>query len=423
MFQLSAEKEAFSRDPHQTLHWYGTAFFVFLLPLWQNALPLISLFLGLNGLLLALRDPHRIRSLFHEKKGDRLPLLLIGFFLLHILGSSYSEDLSVAAFDLQKKLGFLFFPLLFWSMPRFSSKAFSRILLSFVGGCAIAVVAGMVHAYQEFLSAGNAKAFHLLYGEHFAYGMHRGYLAMYLLFGIMVLLNCWSGPLRKIWPFFLLSLILLTGVLLTGSRSALLIFPLLAILYTFRSAKGPIVKRLGVLGLVLLIFGSAFLLFSRNWNRFEEMYDQVTEGYEEIDPEHPGGVEARLMVWSVGKELFLNDCLIGVGTGEEDAALRKAYDERGWDFLKKKRLNAHSQYLQTGIAIGVFGVLLLVGILLKGLQKGWYGHPLLLYLSTILMVSALFESVLERQAGIFLMAFFLSLLAFSPNKKKQDQLA
>ena len=52
--------------------------------------------------------------------------------------------------------------------------------------------------------------------------------------------------------------------------------------------------------------------------------------------------------------------LFGYGTSDEKEVLLEAYEQEGFYHFAKKKLNAHNQYLQTGIAVGVVGMLVLM---------------------------------------------------------------
>jgi O-antigen ligase len=73
---------------------------------------------------------------------------------------------------------------------------------------------------------------------------------------------------------------------------------------------------------------------------------------------------ARVEIWNVSSKLIAQRPLFGYGTSDEKKVLLEAYEEGGfYDFVEKK-LNAHNQFLQTGIAIGFVGMLVLILMLL-----------------------------------------------------------
>ena len=77
------------------------------------------------------------------------------------------------------------------------------------------------------------------------------------------------------------------------------------------------------------------------------------------------------------------------------------------------RLNAHDQYLQTYIALGIFGTLLLI---INLLVPGWFAirriHFIYFSFLAVFAFNILFESMLEVQAGVIYYGFFNALLFF-----------
>ena len=91
--------------------------------------------------------------------------------------------------------------------------------------------------------------------------------------------------------------------------------------------------------------------------------------------------------------------------------------------LYSKKLNSHNQFLQTTIAIGLPGLIVLLLIL---------GIPLFLFyrqsdFSAVIFVllivfNFLFESMLETQAGVIFFSFFLFLFWKENASKEKTQL-
>ena len=74
------------------------------------------------------------------------------------------------------------------------------------------------------------------------------------------------------------------------------------------------------------------------------------------------------------------------------------------------KLNAHSQFLQTGIALGIPGLSALVAMLLVPLSLRRNRFILFISLTVIMTLNFLVESMLEVQAGVIFYAYFSSLL-------------
>jgi O-antigen ligase len=101
-----------------------------------------------------------------------------------------------------------------------------------------------------------------------------------------------------------------------------------------------------------------------------------------------------------------------VGTGDIKDELKKVYKEREYIYPYERNYNAHNQYLQTWAALGTIGLLSLLGIfglcVLEGLFRGNYFFFLL---TVNVAVACVTESILEVQAGVVFLTFFVALVA------------
>jgi len=85
----------------------------------------------------------------------------------------------------------------------------------------------------------------------------------------------------------------------------------------------------------------------------------------------------------------------------------------------KQRLNVHNQFLETFVGQGILGdiilLLLLIYPFIQSLKKQNYLFALFLLL---IGINFLFESMLNRQAGVLFFAFFYSYFIFVEYKEK-----
>ena len=126
----------------------------------------------------------------------------------------------------------------------------------------------------------------------------------------------------------------------------------------------------------------------------------------------------RILVWSFSLNLIKSNPIIGVGTGDIKDELIKLYKKEGYPILVKRQYNSHNQYLQTAAALGISNINSITSYVLYLLC--WLGgeglHFLAVFLSIIVGVACLTESVLEVQAGVIFYTFFASL--FAQNMRK-----
>jgi O-antigen ligase len=96
-----------------------------------------------------------------------------------------------------------------------------------------------------------------------------------------------------------------------------------------------------------------------------------------------------------------------VGTGDVKDHLLEKYREKQLYNALGLELNAHNQYLQTMLALGIIGLLiLLLNIVLPALYGMEMKHYLYLIFLILVAFNFLFESMLETQAGVVFYAFF-----------------
>ncbi len=125
-----------------------------------------------------------------------------------------------------------------------------------------------------------------------------------------------------------------------------------------------------------------------------------------------GKNDARVDIFQSTLEVVKQNPLTGQGVGDYEGALHDQYAEDEQTFADKS-FNAHNQYTETLLAVGVVGLLLLMAYLLMplvcaiGRKKVFWQ---VLFFTGIIMFNLLFESMLERQMGMLFIGYFLSLL-------------
>jgi O-antigen ligase len=122
-----------------------------------------------------------------------------------------------------------------------------------------------------------------------------------------------------------------------------------------------------------------------------------------------------LAIWRCSFDLIEQHGLIGLGTGDVQDELQKAYEKRKFYFASRyNNYNAHNQYIQQLLSHGIIGLVSLllsigIGFYLAFKQK----NTLYFYFLVIFAVICLTESFLEINKGIIWYSFFNSLFAFS----------
>ncbi|RMG58484.1 MAG: O-antigen ligase family protein [Bacteroidetes bacterium] len=172
--------------------------------------------------------------------------------------------------------------------------------------------------------------------------------------------------------------------------------------------------RLG-LGLMLLMAGGLSLSYwtipSFRTRVQVTFWDLQGYRYRDRDLSHHSAT-LRLLAWETAVSYIAAHPWGVTGIAELEPTLRAAYRDRPLPVAAEALPgNPHNQYLEYGIAFGLWGMALLV---LMCLLPVWSGprppHLLTISFLILIMGGMLTESLLERQAGMYTLIFFMALL-------------
>lgn len=129
---------------------------------------------------------------------------------------------------------------------------------------------------------------------------------------------------------------------------------------------------------------------------------------------------SKIIQWQSAIEANSN-ITIGNGIGDANGAIISSNFENNLIKSANLKYNAHNQYIQTFVGLGVIGVIALLYLLLysvlKILKSTKYNlgttHFIIAYIAYLLMVF-MTESYLERHHGIMFISFILCLFNYSP---------
>jgi len=130
---------------------------------------------------------------------------------------------------------------------------------------------------------------------------------------------------------------------------------------------------------------------------------------------NPAGhsVMQRLEFWKTGWNIFLQNPVKGVGTGDVQASFNSQYEHQHTKLRKEWWLRAHNQYLTFALTFGIFGLCLFLLSLFypwfKLNMKASFLYSLFLLTS---LLSFFTEDTLETQAGVTFYAFFNAFFLF-----------
>lgn len=123
--------------------------------------------------------------------------------------------------------------------------------------------------------------------------------------------------------------------------------------------------------------------------------------------------DARMAINVTAVKTIADNPVIGYGVGDYDTVFSKRLGTEGYPSLEEQQLNAHNQYTETALAIGIIGLAAMLWWLVMPLCLAWRrkkGFWPVLVLTFIVMFCFLFESMLERQMGMQFVSLLYALM-------------
>ncbi len=348
---------------------------------------------------------------FNKKRLIKQPLPSLPFWIYLLYGVYYfiSPEKDSASFDLEVKLSLLLFPLGFYFTGNYLPRR-DKIIKAFLYGITVGVLAMWGRALFRYWQSGNSD--YLGYSE-LSFIMHTSYYAMYVSWALFILItNYFSAVSKRYFPsyvYWALFVLFTVTIFLLASKTGIIVWLLLmlyaVVLFYLTTRK---------IGQILMVLFSGIALFVLLLSANKKLFLRFREAYHVLVLNESGkafsSTTARSRIWPLAVDLIKQQPL-GYGTGAEKATLTQAYLKNDMTEAYEKQLNAHNQFLQTALAIGILGLLLLIILFIRFLVVGYiYDEWLLFGFAFITMVNFITESMLETQAGVVFFAFFYTLL-------------
>jgi hypothetical protein len=344
-------------------------------------------------------------------------IILVTFFLLHLIGLLYSSNMHAGWFDIEVKLTMIIFPLVFFLSDFLTEQKRKSVLLTFVTGTTIAMFVCVGAAFYEYYTNNVNNFFYM----KLSIVHHPTYFAMYICFSLAVILKYLfydESEISKFLKSLFVILIILFSVFIymLSSKAGIIIF-----FVTLMAMSLPALfknnKR--IFASLILLFAVFQIWFSLTQNmRFETVSKSVATAEQNVTTSESNGV--RVLIYEAATYIIKSNYAIGVGTGDIKDELMMEYKVRNMTGAFENKLNAHSQFLETFIGQGIAGIFLLLLLFLMPFinsikTKNW----LLMTFVFVVALNFLTESMLNTQAGVVFFAFFYSFFVSLKTNKKE----
>lgn len=415
------------RNKIKTLNRFDIQYFffilyAFLLPLVKKKLPILVSLLLLSSVLV-------IRKIQFKKYSLLLLIIPVAFYLLHVIGISYTEDKSAGYFDLQVKLSILFIPLIGLFVSNVIVLKKTVIYKAFVYGNLSAGIYCLLMAFFNsisYLPAGKFlfetsrwpsiteglsffETINLRY-NYFSYELlsqihHPSYFSLYLVLSVFIVVYLVRNNIFNLISGISLISFFVLIIWMLGSRAGYLSL----IIGTISFILFLIIKYKNLkFGIILFVFTLGFIGFILTNQRIQKNIKEITTVIhtETITKDS----DMRIWLWKSGGEIIRENFWSGVGTGDMNNSLRKKYQDYGLDLAYSKTYNVHNQFMDAGIKTGIMGILSLLVLVVVMLQYSIkVKNFLFFYFSLFIGINFLFEVLLSTIAGVSFFVFFYSL--------------
>jgi O-antigen ligase len=333
----------------------------------------------------------------------------LSFFALSLISNFIFYNPADPLSAIEVKLTFLLFPFLFCTF-KFDKEVCKRVIVSFVSGCMFACSFCIARAFF-YLFNGDSSYF---YYSNFSFFMHSAYFAMYLNLAVVFVFLFYfkwfktETAFRNI-SFFLISLFVIC-ILLCASKLGIITLFILVPLLVITELKHRLKLKhylIAMVSVVILCIG-IYSVFPQVFDRLRSVA-VVTE--KNMDKTSVESSSVRVLIWSECKEIIKQKPVFGVGVSHANETLYKTYEEKGMTGALEHKLNAHNQFFQTAIGMGMIGLsnllLLVAGLIVYGIRKK---NNLILFFGLLIAINFSVESMLQTSAGTVFFVFFMYFL-------------
>ena len=353
----------------------------------------------------------------------------LGYFVLHLLGLLYTENIDKGSQEVTVKLAFLILPLVIFT-EKVSKDNLNQLFVFFKYWL---ISIGVFLIYHKLVVIGGPLFTLPSISLARLIGVHHSYYSLFYIFTLFFLFHQVNTKRIGVIIGFVQILFFIFFIALLGARVIFIMAILFAILFFLKriaNEKGS--KRILFLGVFLV---SVFMViqstnvpekFSRltkvEWNLDKNIYNHqvFTFGYDE---KTSNTLEMRLIKWYCSLEIIKKQPILGVGTGDYQDELFKKYHEIDFKKGMVYNYNTHNQFIEEflkfGIVGGIFFILFFVFIIYQSIKLK---NELLLY-STLTFCAFLFiESAFERQHGVLFFTLFITLAyVYNPRILNQSE--
>lgn len=394
--------------------------YYFLLLVFLIALPIRVAYSSIAAIVLGvffiLDRPQNIKTKFNRAIKSRIYQMFLLYFFIQLIGLLYTENMVKGVKEVRQLIPIIILPLTILS--EVISVAQINKLLRFFKLYIILLLVGLMVIQLVYFPDGlvqfESEAFSMLKINAF-------YYSAFIFIAIIITVFELQAKKFKSFRNYLEIILLITFMLLLGTRIAFTIVSVCAILFFFTEMKKVnVFKKLGILIILLSgLLASAYAV--------PDIYKKLNITVKNTDFDHEiivtknkysitrNSLEYRYLINYCGWKI-ISENPFGVGTGDHQQELYKQYEALEFRAGKQRKFNAHNQYLSETIKFGYIGFLIFTALITLifrlSLKQRKYLFYTIIYVGTVCLV----ESYFDRHHGVMFVAFFVPLLYYLENE-------
>ncbi|QFZ54428.1 O-antigen ligase family protein [Oceanihabitans sp. IOP_32] len=239
------------------------------------------------------------------------------------------------------------------------------------------------------------------------------YLGLFTNLGLIFIFYLKKIKKIKFYYFFLLILGLL--VLLTASRWQILIFAINYFIFIIFFLKLRSYKKILLLTSLVSLILIVSIINPVTRTRLKESIIIKENFYKD----QFGGTSIRLNKWISATKCISNSPMFGYGVGDGKNKLLEQFKKDKFYLGFYNKFNAHNQYLDTLLYVGVVGLFILLLIFYYS-YKYAINNIYMILITNVFSIGFVTESMLNRQWGIISFSFFLIMFSIFVFKKENN---
>jgi O-antigen ligase len=368
-------------------------------------------------------------NMVKHNKAAVLFLLFIVFYFWQIAGLLFAESLDTGFERLFKRLSFILFPLVLFYPGSRITKNIDLIIRLFAICTFVYVVYCFGNAFHHSIMIQNNEWIfeprpaqydyeNYFYGSRLSDPVHPSYLAMYIVISVLISFealfdNTVTHFKKGIWISMIIIFILVLYLLSAraGILAGIIIFPIYFLLKLY--------ARLPKWIILIVLFAMVALLVA-----LAKTNNRVSLSITNVSKEKIGETlksDPRLLIWKSAFGVVRKNLIFGVGTGDATMELKEEFMARGYIDGYYDNLNAHNQFLEILLENGLIGFILFLTVLGYMINIALKRKNILLGLFVVgSVIFFIFETMLNRLAGVSFFALFSFLLIYADKYKPVD---